>query len=130
MSFNGTAGLLLLVLSVLTYFQQLEQRNVPCGVHEGGKRGEICIPETSTGNIAADFLIHRKTRAEDSGMDLLRDTDVAPVPNFKCKSSFNSTTVFICGLIGKNIHLSPKIFLSKRETFISFTFATNCFNFN
>ena len=45
-------------------------------------RAEICIRETSAATIAADFLIHRKTRAEDSGTDLPNRIDVtAKIPN-------------------------------------------------
>lgn len=58
-------------------------------VYAERKRGEICIPETSAGTIAADFLIHRKTRAEDADTDLFRDTEGtfrsnAKTTNFHC----------------------------------------------
>lgn len=60
-------------------------------VYGARKRGEICIPETRAATVATDFLIHRKTRAEDSDVDLLRDIHPTTAPRIVIDASCTST---------------------------------------
>lgn len=60
-------------------------------VYEARKRGEICIPETRAATVAPDFLIHRKTRAEDSDVHLLHNIHLTTAPQIVIDASCTST---------------------------------------